>query len=115
MSWVDEDRYPSDGDSMVLGQRLHDEGLVYAINRLVLHPLGLALATSGMIVNADAVHMQVSGLALLASADPEGIVYGDDEPCERALAKLRAAVDAQTSEERRSAYGNLLRQLEGLS
>jgi hypothetical protein len=73
----------------VLAQRLHDEGLLYAVNRLVLHAVGLALGVRARAV--DDSH-EVTGLCLFATDDPEGIRYDDPEgTVRRALAKLRDA------------------------
>lgn len=78
-------------DGATLAQRLHDEGLVFAINREILHPLGLALgvgidpATS----EAQAKRGRVKSLTLYAAAD-EPIVY-EGAIIERNVAKLRAA------------------------
>lgn len=90
--WNAVEKYPGQA-STELAQRLHDEGLVYAINRLVLHPLGIALAVEGTRVEvhgpADSM-MNVTGLALVATSDPEGIVF-DEESKARGIARLRAA------------------------
>jgi hypothetical protein len=91
--WFDrqEEYNPGDvtPDATLLAQRLHDEGLLFAINRLVLHPLGLALGVRGNRV-ADTVI--VRGLVLFSTDDPEGIVFANaTDVLERALTKLTAA------------------------
>lgn len=88
MTWARMESYPMNDQDAQLGQRLHEEGLVYAINRLVLHPVGLALGTSGAMTDR---HQTVTGLALFSSDDPEGIVFADDGQHERGMAKLTKA------------------------
>lgn len=75
----------------VLPQRLHDEGLLFAVNALVLHDLGLALGiTAGSLDPATMKAERVSGLTLHATEDPEGFEFGE-AAFDRAQAKLRAA------------------------
>lgn len=81
----------------VLAQRLHDEGLLYAINRLVLHPLGMALGVGVQNLDRETMRAEVWDLNLNATDDPEGIVYGTpgtsegEKVLQRNLDKLRAA------------------------
>lgn len=75
-----------------LGQRVHDEGLIFAINRLVLHPVGLAIGVYGELDDDDRHHIKtVKGVSLFATDDPEGIIYASDGQIEAGLAKLREA------------------------
>lgn len=92
--WAEEEAYIGVEGRARLAQRLHDEGLLYAVNRLVLHPLGLALGVSGKRIQApepEDPQLTVNGLYLCETADPEGIVYASDGQQERGLAKLRVA------------------------
>lgn len=86
--WARDERYAPTGSSTELAQRLHDEGLVYAINRLVLHPIGLALGVAGELVGEHQV--KVAGIVLFLTDDPEGIVY-DATSEERGRGKLAHA------------------------
>lgn len=75
-------RQPPDG--VQIAQRLHDEGLLFAINRLVLHPLGLALGVRAHRMNDEVI---VRSLILFSVDDPEGIVF-DPTARDRAVKKL---------------------------
>jgi hypothetical protein len=80
---------PSRWAEASLAQRLHDEGLIYAINRLVLHPVGLALGVDVTNLDRETMRGEVQQLFLL-STHGERIVYQDDAE-ERCIAKLREA------------------------
>lgn len=91
--WFDrQEEYSPNGvtpEATLLAQRLHDEGLLFAINRLVLHPLGLALGVRG---NRVADNVIVTGLVLFSTDDPEGIVFANaNDVLARSRAKLAAA------------------------
>jgi hypothetical protein len=75
---------------LALAQRLHDDGLVFAVNVLVLHPLGLALGVSVSEFDAETMRGRVTALILHATAQDEKIEYEGDV-IERGLSKLAAA------------------------
>ena len=54
---------------------LKDTGLLYEINRLVLHPLGLALTVCWKESDADKTIVDVT---VMSTEDPEGFVFGDE-------------------------------------
>lgn len=105
---VNEDYAPREGTEVA--QCLHDEGLCFAINRLVLHPLGLALGFNAVVYDRENVRAEVRGL-FLRDTDGEAIEF-DAAAVTRNLVKLREAghlevanmVEAQ--DELRSAYGD---------
>lgn len=94
------ENYPA-GDreeGAALAQRLHDDGLIFAINRLVLHPLGLALGVQVANLDRERMRGDVQGLTLNATDDPEGFSY-PQETVARNLVKLReAGLDALAEE-----------------
>lgn len=73
-----------------VAQRLHDEGLVFAINRLVLHPLGLAIGFHANVEDEENRRGRVKGLFLRSTGDDSPIEF-DDAAVKRNLSKLRAA------------------------
>lgn len=95
MAWTRRELYGAESDPQI-AQRLHDEGLLWAVNRLVLHELGLALGVTGVVHDAVAgegkiaEQVTVQKVMLVASDDP--ITYAPaDDIRRRALAKMRAA------------------------
>lgn len=62
-AWAAVEHYPA-GDTAELAMRLHREGLIYRINREILHPLGLALGISGKIDREAMVATSVNALTL---------------------------------------------------
>ena len=84
---------------------LYKTGLLFEINRIVLHPLGLALA-----VNCDDETDEVLGFDSLwdSTADPEGLRFAPDaymEGLDR-LTKYYNAIDVgQVLKQRRAALG----------
>lgn len=56
-------------------RRLTDDGLLFEINRRVLHPLGLALALQW---DGDDASGEPDGVQLLADSDPEGTVFAPE-------------------------------------
>lgn len=68
---------------------LVDSGLLFEINRRVLHPLGLALETT---VDDDG-HTEITGI-LDYRSDPEGVLFADDTFNE-GLRKLTAYMNAR--------------------
>ncbi len=75
-----------------LALRLHREGLLAAINVLVLHPLGLAIGVEARADTMEGVGLarEVSGLTLEETDDSEGWSFSPDA-IERIVVKLRAA------------------------
>jgi len=51
---------------------LHDNGLLFEINRRVLHPLGLALSLNWENDDADG---EPKSVALLRTDDPDGVIF----------------------------------------
>lgn len=78
----------SNGES---AQFLHDSGLLYEINRVVLHPLGFALAVEGNVADGS----QMVGFNGLQdhrdSDDGEGVLFLEDSTGPDRLAKFMAA------------------------
>ena len=56
-------------------RRLTDDGLLFEINRRVLHPLGMALALSWGDENTD---REPSSVILYKTNDPEGIIFAPE-------------------------------------
>lgn len=79
------EHYPA-GDTADLAMRLHREGLIFRINRAILHPLGLALGVAGDI---DRETMQARSVYALTLHDT-GMEY-TAEQIERNERKLREA------------------------
>lgn len=82
----------AEADEAFLAQELHDRGLIYVINRLVLYPLGLAL---GVNLAADTfieelVDGEVRTLTLWSTRNRTGMRYTDAQ-IERNEAKLEKA------------------------
>jgi hypothetical protein len=86
--WTTMEDY-NPGGTAALAQRLHDEGLLVAVNKLALHPAGLALGVRARTHERPRVTVQ--GIAMFATDDPEGIVYADDGQLEHGIEKLTAA------------------------
>lgn len=72
-------------------RQLYDNGLLFEINRQILHPLGLALALEWEGDNSDG---DPSGVHLLKDSDPEGTVFAADTFLE-GVAKLQAFMDRE--------------------
>ena len=89
------EHYPAgdEEEGATLALRLQHEGLIGAINRDVLHPLGLALGVTARSAAIDLEAMragEATGLTVHATSDPEGYCF-PPEAHERINAKLRAA------------------------
>jgi hypothetical protein len=92
MSWRTREKYEcAEGlaNNARLAQRLHDEGLLYALNFMVLHDLGLAIGVVGHLIPTTERVEGVTALILMDSDDPP--VYYEDAAHERNIAKLRLA------------------------
>lgn len=72
-------------------RRLVDDGLLFEINRRVLHPLGLALA---MQWDSEDTSGEPDRVVLLRDPDPEGTVF-EAKTFEEGMAKFRAFVDRE--------------------
>jgi len=81
-SWAAAEGYPA-GDTAELAQLLWDQGLLYLINREVLHPHGLALGV-------DHQDGKVGVLFLARTNDPDGIDFDPRDHAE-GEAKLHEA------------------------
>lgn len=69
------EHYPA-GDTSALALRLHHEGLIYRINREVLHPLGLALGIASADIDHETLRAAtISALTICATDDGEPIEY----------------------------------------
>jgi hypothetical protein len=70
-------------------RRLETDGLLFEINRTVLHPLGLALA---MVWDGDDTSVEPDRVELLQTDDKDGIVFASDAflDGERKLAEFMA-------------------------
>lgn len=80
----------------VIAQRLHDEGLLWLINRLILHEVGLAIGVSGLVKEPagdgtipDAV--TVLKLWLVQSKDQQIHYQPAEDIARRNIKKLREA------------------------
>lgn len=82
-----------------LGQHLYDTGLLFEINRKVLHPRGLAIGTNHDDDDA------VVGMFLRDVADLEGIVFGEAS-WDEGRAKLSAFDESRNHLERVEARQN---------
>jgi hypothetical protein len=83
--------YPSGADDPQLALRLQREGLILAINKLILHPLGLAIGLvikEGDVDHETATARTAVGLMLAAGDEP---IEFDDGAIRRGIAKLQAA------------------------
>jgi hypothetical protein len=88
---------------------LHRSGLLFEINRTVLHPLGLALGFEA----DEATGGAVGPLRLVDSRhDPEGMVY-PDEILRSGLERLRAYGVAAIRAERKERLGFMVQPLPG--
>lgn len=72
-------------------RRLYDDGLLFEINRQILHPLGLAFALSWEDENIDGEPKEAM---LLADSDPEGTVFAD-ETFKDGVAKFKAFMERE--------------------
>lgn len=83
---------------------LVDSGLLFELNRRVLHPVGMALALSWDGGTTDG---EPDAVTLITTADPDGLVFGPDG-IRDGSAKLQAFMDAcgtSKVEARRAALG----------
>jgi hypothetical protein len=85
---------------------LHRTGLLFEINRAVLHPLGLAL---GLWQNDDGAFAGFAGLVDHRD-DPEGMAYSD-ETLRSGLERLRAFGVTAIREERARRLGFIVQPL----
>lgn len=106
VAWWDHMEDYNPGGTVVLAQRLHDEGLVVAVNRLVLHPAGLAIGVRARTIDDPPV---VQGLAMFATDYPDGIEYADDGQADRGVERLDAAGHGQLAARVRDGDAGLLR------
>jgi hypothetical protein len=88
-------------------ERLRATGLLFEINRRVLHPLGLALA-----VEIDDETKRVTDVALLESDDEEGLIYSNADLLEN-VAKLYPLLPAYNNRmgRRQRALGYIIQPL----
>ena len=96
------------GDSKAAAKYLYETGLLFEINRKVLHPLGLALS-----VECDDETDEVKGFAYLwdSTADPEGIRFSPESFMEgfEKLKKYLLAIDVENVlNQRRAALGYIV-------
>lgn len=79
---VTQEHYSPTGDTD-LAQMLHESGLLFLVNQSVLHNHGLALG-----IKMDKATGKATGLFVMESADPTGIVF-DNDTVERGRKRLR--------------------------
>lgn len=80
--WIPGDFSLLTTQQIILLQRLLDEGLLFQINREVLHPMGLALM---VLINEH----KVVGLKLVSTPDPAGMIF-DEHSFNQGESKLEA-------------------------
>jgi hypothetical protein len=101
---------PADVDvaekNAVAADFLHSSGLLFELNRCVLHPLGLALA---LAQNDDGTFSGFGGL-VDNSDDPDGMTYSE-EILRSGLARLRAYGVAEVRAERARRIGFVVQPL----
>jgi len=103
-----EVKYIGGGSSKEAARYLYKTGLLFEINRKVLHPLGLALS-----VNVDEKTDEVLGFAGLwdSTADPEGLRFAPEsfmEGLDR-LSKYLVDIDiGEVLKQRRAALGYVI-------
>jgi hypothetical protein len=56
-------------------RHLFDDGLLFELNRMVLHPLGMALALSW---DGEDTNAEPSGVVLYRTDDPEGVIFAPE-------------------------------------
>lgn len=74
--------------------KLIDDGLLFEINRAILHPLGLSLA---LVWESDDGSGEVTGVDLIKDRDPEGTVFAPENFTEGEK-KLKAFMEREGTE-----------------
>lgn len=97
-------------DNQEAAELLAETGLLFEINRKVLHPLGLALAIT---VNKRG---KVTGFAGMTDCcnDPEGVIFADDATGPEKLRKFMAGTGKAKLQARLKALGFVIQPFPGI-
>lgn len=100
-TWEDVDKRLSAGDRLVesfypvsatsIVQRLHEDGLIFRINREILHPLGISLGVIGRDTDPETRITTVVALLLEVTRDGDAIEYNDEQIARNEAKFARAA------------------------